>query len=184
MLNPPGIYDDEFIFMINIFMMMLIFSPHQLKYIFNSASFIHLFERPYLWTSKASICFDPGASFVLGLLVILLRYSSVACRTPSDLEDSSFGVTSFSSFIQFMRFSWQVYCGLPFPPPVDHVLSELSAVTHPSLVALHGTAHSFTELHLVTQLHHVTELHDEVTPSSWQGSWERLRVKGEEGIRG
>ena len=151
MLNPPGIY-DEFIFMINIFMMMLIFSPHQLKYIFNSASFIHLFERPYLWTSKASICFDPSASFILGLLVILLRYSSVACWTPSDLEDSSFGVISFSSFIQFMRFSWQVYCGLPFPPPVDHVLSELSAVTHPSLVALHGMAHSFTELH--KPLHH------------------------------
>ena len=36
--------------------------------------------------------------------------------------------------------------GLPFPPPVDHVLSELSAMTSPSWVALHGMAHSFTEL--------------------------------------
>ena len=148
MLNPPGIYDDEFIFMINIFMMMLIFSPHQLKYIFNSASFIHLFERPYLWTSKASICFDPGASFVLGLLVILLRYSSVACRTPSDLEDSSL----VSYILVLLHSSWSSHGkytggGLPFPSPVDHILPELSAMTCPSWVALHGMAHSFTELY-------------------------------------
>ena len=36
--------------------------------------------------------------------------------------------------------------GLPFPSPVDHVLSELSTVTRPSWVALHGMAHSFIEL--------------------------------------
>ena len=29
---------------------------------------------------------------------------------------------------------------------MDHILSELSTMTHPSLVALHGMAHSFTEL--------------------------------------
>ena len=46
-----------------------------------------------------------------------------------------------------MRFSWQVYKGgLPFPPPVDHILSELSAMIHPSWVALHDMAHSFIEL--------------------------------------
>ena len=32
------------------------------------------------------------------------------------------------------------------PSPVDHVLSELSAMTHLSWVALHGMAHSFIEL--------------------------------------
>ena len=33
-------------------------------------------------------------------------------------------------FIQFMRFSQQVYWGgLPFPPPVDHVLPEFSTMT-------------------------------------------------------
>ena len=31
--------------------------------------------------------------------------------------------------------------------PVGHVLSELSTMTHPSWVALHGMVHSFTELH-------------------------------------
>ena len=32
------------------------------------------------------------------------------------------------------------------PSPVDHILSELSIMTCPSWVALHGMAHSFTEL--------------------------------------
>ena len=35
---------------------------------------------------------------------------------------------------------------LPFPSPVNHILSELSTVTHPSWVTLHGIAHSFIEL--------------------------------------
>ena len=52
-----------------------------------------------------------------------------------------------------MRFSLQVYWGgLPFHPPEDHDLSELSAMTHPSCVALQGMAHSFTEL--LKPLHH------------------------------
>jgi len=47
----------------------------------------------------------------------------------------------------FMGFSRQEYCsGLPFPSLVDHVSSELSPMTHPSWVALHGKAHSFIEL--------------------------------------
>ena len=46
-----------------------------------------------------------------------------------------------------MRFSQQVFRGgLPFPPPADHVLSELSAMTHPFWVTLHGMAYSFIEL--------------------------------------
>ena len=50
-----------------------------------------------------------------------------------------------------LGFSRQEYwSGLPlsslFPSPVDHVLSELSTITHPSWVALHGMAHSFIEL--------------------------------------
>ena len=32
------------------------------------------------------------------------------------------------------------------PSPVDHILSELSTMTCPSWVALHGTVHSFIEL--------------------------------------
>ena len=36
--------------------------------------------------------------------------------------------------------------GLSFSSPVDHILSELSTVTHPSWVALHSMPHSFIEL--------------------------------------
>ena len=51
-------------------------------------------------------------------------------------------------FILFMGFSRQGYwSGLPFPSPMDHVLSELSSMTCPAWVALHGMAHSFIELH-------------------------------------
>ena len=36
-----------------------------------------------------------------------------------------------------MGFSRQEYCSdLPFPSPVDHILSDLSTMTHPSQVAL------------------------------------------------
>ena len=46
-----------------------------------------------------------------------------------------------------MGFSKQEYrSGLPFPSPVDHILSELSTMTHLSWVALHGIVHSFIEL--------------------------------------
>ena len=46
-----------------------------------------------------------------------------------------------------MGFSRQeYYSGLPFPSPVDHILSELSTVTSLSWVALHGMANSFIEL--------------------------------------
>ena len=37
---------------------------------------------------------------------------------------------------------------LPFPSPVDHVLSELFLMTHPFWVALSGMVHSFTELYV------------------------------------
>jgi len=40
--------------------------------------------------------------------------------------------------------SWN---GLPFPPPMDQIFSEFFTMTHPSWLAPHGRAHSFTELH-------------------------------------
>ena len=104
--------------------------------------------------------FGPSTSFFLELLVIALHSSPVACWTPSDLGDSSFSVLSFCLFILFMGFSRQEYwSGLPFLPPVDHVLSELFTMTHPSWVTLHGMAYSFIELckHLH---HHKAVLHE------------------------
>ena len=53
----------------------------------------------------------------------------------------------FSSSSSSIGFSRQEYwSGLPFSPLVDHVLSELSSVTHSSWVVLYGMAHSFNEL--------------------------------------
>ena len=55
--------------------------------------------------------------------------------------------TQIILLIVFIGFSRQEYwSGLPFPSPVDHILSELSTMTRPSWVALHDMAHSFIEL--------------------------------------
>ena len=103
-----------------------------------------LLPSPVTSTTGCFFCFGSIHSFFLELVI----YSSpVAYWAPTDLGSSSFSVLSFCLFILFMGFSRQEYwSGLPFPSPVDHVLSELSTVTHPSWVALHSIAHSFIEL--------------------------------------
>ena len=61
--------------------------------------------------------------------------------------ESSLSVLSFCLFILFMGFSRQDYwSGLPFPSPVDNILSEISTMTNLSWVALHRMVHSFIEL--------------------------------------
>ena len=78
---------------------------------------------------------------------LFLHWSPVAYWAPTNLGNSSFTVVSFCLFMLFMGFSRQEYwSGLPFPSPVDHILSELSTMTRLSWVALHGMAHSFIEL--------------------------------------
>ena len=105
-----------------------------------------LLSSPDTSTTEHHFSFGPTTSFFLGLLIVPHSFP-VAYWTPSILGDSSFNIISFCPFIQFMRFSQQVYRGgLPLPSPVDHVLSELSAKTHPSWMTLHGMAHSFIEL--------------------------------------
>ena len=81
----------------------------------------------------------------LFFLDLFLDSSPVTYWAPTDL--GSFSVLSFCFFILFMGFSRQEHwSGLSFPSPVDLVLSELSTMTHPSWVALHGMAPSFIEL--------------------------------------
>ena len=96
--------------------------------------------------------------FILSEVISLLISSNIlGTYWPGS---SSFSVLTFWLFILFMGFSRQEYwSGLPFPSPVDHVLSELSTMTHPTCVALHGMAHSFTELdkavvHVTNQTNH------------------------------
>ena len=98
---------------------------------------------PVTSTAGCCFCFVSIPSFFLELF---LHWSPVAYWAPTDLGSSSFSVLSFCLFILFMGFSRQEYwSGLPFPSPVDHVSSEFSTLTHPSWLALHGMAHSFTE---------------------------------------
>ena len=103
-----------------------------------------LLLSPVTSTAGCCFCFDSISSF---FLVLFLHFSPVAYWAPADLGSSSFGILSFCLYIMFMGFSRQEYwSGLPFPSSVDRVLSELSTMTHPSSVAVQGTAHSFIEL--------------------------------------
>ena len=82
-------------------------------------------------TSTTRWCFHFGSvsSFFLELF---LHSSPAAYWAPTYLGGSSFSVLSFCLFILFMGFSRQEYwSGLPFPSPVDQVLSELSNMTRP-----------------------------------------------------
>ena len=91
-------------------------------------------------TSITGCCFRFGSipSFFLELF---LHWSPVAYWTPTNLGSSSFSVLSFCLFIPFMGFLRQEYwSGLPFPSPVDHILSDLSTMTRLSWVAPHGMA--------------------------------------------
>ena len=85
-------------------------------------------------TSTTGYCFCFG-SIPPFFLELFLHWSPVAYWAPTDLGSTSFGVLSFCFFILFMGFSRQEYwSGLPFPSPVDHILSDLSTMTHLSWV--------------------------------------------------
>ena len=87
---------------------------------------------------------QPSHSLSSFFLELVLHWSPAAYWAPADLGSSSFSVLCFCLFILFMEFSRQKYWSdLPFPFPVDHILSELSIMTCPSWVALHNMPHSF-----------------------------------------
>ena len=104
-----------------------------------------LLPSPVTSTTGCCFCFDSVSS---SFLELFLHWAPVVYWAPTDLGSSSFSVLSFWLFILFMGFSRQEYWnGLPFPSPVDHILSGLSTMTCPSWVAcLQGMAHSFIEL--------------------------------------
>ena len=145
-----------------------------------------LLPSPVTSTTGCCFCFGFIYSFFLELF---FHSSPVAYWAPTNLGTLSFGVLSFCLFILFMGFSRQEYwSGLPFPSPVDHILSELSTMTRPSWVALHSMAHSFIELdkamvHVVSLIifcdcgfHSVCPLMNKdkrLMEASW---WERLIV--------
>ena len=80
-------------------------------------------STPVTITTRCCFCFGSIPSFFLELF---LHWSPVAYWAPTDLGSSSFSIISFCLFILFMGFSRQEYwSGLPFPSPVDHILSDL-----------------------------------------------------------
>ena len=86
-----------------------------------------LLPSPVTSTAGHYFCFGSIPSFFLELFLYSFQ---VAHWAPTDLGNSSFSVISFCLFILFMKFSRQEnWSGLPFPSPVDHVLSELSPMS-------------------------------------------------------
>ena len=108
-----------------------------------------LFSPSDISTTECYFCFAPAAPFFLELLVIALCSFPVAYWTPSHLGG---GVHLLMSYIFYLLIVLMGFCGksnwtgLPFPSPVDHILSELFIMTCPSWVALHNMANSFTKL--------------------------------------
>ena len=79
-----------------------------------------------------------------------IRRNGVALIVNKRVQNEVLGYSYFLPFHTVHAVSMQEYLsGLPFPSPVDLVLSELSAMIHPSWVALQGMAHSFIELGVV-----------------------------------
>ena len=92
-----------------------------------------LLLSPVISITGYCFCFGSIPSFILELFI---HWSPVAYWAPTDLGNSSFSILSFCLFILFMGFSRQEYLsGLPFPSPMDHILSGLSTMTCPSWVA-------------------------------------------------
>ena len=90
------------------------------------------------WATSLSLSLH---SLILYGVISPLISNSILGTWTTDLGSSSFNVLSFCLFILFMGFSRQEYwSGLPFPSPVDHILSDLSTMTRPSWVAPHGMA--------------------------------------------
>ena len=107
--------------------------PFQVPMQYCSLQHQTLLLSPVTSTIRYCFCFGCIPSFFLELF---LHWPPVAYWTLTDLGSSSFSILSFCLFILFMGFSRQEYwSGLPFPSPVDHILSDLSTMTRPSWVA-------------------------------------------------
>ena len=157
----------------------------------HSTFFIVQLPHPYMTTGKTitltiwtsvdkvrSLLFNILSRFVFALVSRSNSSSLMAYWTPTDLRASSFSVMSFCLFILFMVFSRQkCWCGLPFPSPIGHILSELSTMIHLSWEMTIRT-HGFIELGKVVihdwGLHSVFPLMDKMlVQASW---WEGLAV--------
>ena len=96
------------------------------------------------------------------LFSLLLRLFILSGVISPLISSSILGTYSPGEFIfqchifAFSYCSWgshsKNWSGLPFPSPVDHILSKLLTMTCPSWVALHGMAHHFIKLDKAYQI--------------------------------
>ena len=116
-----------------------------------TGKFFKRWECQTTWPASSTSHIHTWVLFLLWLhLFILYEFISplISSNTLGSywLGNSSFSILSFGLFILFMGFSRQEYwSGLPFPSPVDRILSELSTMTRLSWVALHSMAYCFIE---------------------------------------
>ena len=106
------------------------------------------------WTSLPSpVTFTTGCCFHFGSISsffpeLFLHSSPVAYWTPTE-QPGEF-IFQCHIFLPFHTvhgvFKARILKWFAIPSPVDHILSELSTMTCPSWVTLHGMAHSFFEL--------------------------------------
>ena len=96
-------------------------------------------------TSTAEHCFRFGSVSSFFLVISPLFSSSIlGTYWPRKFIFQCPIILLFHTVHGFWR--QEYWSGFPFPSPVYHVLSELSTMTRPSWLALHGMAHSFIEL--------------------------------------
>ena len=107
-----------------------------------------LLSPPDTSTTERHFCFSPS------LLVLSGAISNCPPLFPSSILDTFWSRGLIFQCHIFLPFhpvhgvlQQEYWSDLPFPPPVNHVLSELFTMTHPSWVALHSMPHSFFELH-------------------------------------
>ena len=117
------------------------FMDQTFQFPFQYFSFQHQTLLPSPVTSTTGCCFRFGS--VSSFFLELFLHSSPVTFWALDLGSSYF-CPIFLPFHTVHGFSRQEYwSGLPFPSPMDHILSELSTMTHPSWVSVHGMAHTF-----------------------------------------
>ena len=101
-----------------------------------------LLPSPVTSTTKYCFCFGSISSFFLisplisSSILVIYQHGEFIFQSPIFLP--------FHTVHGVLKA--RILKCLPFPSPVYHVLSELSTMTWPSWVALHGMAHSFIEL--------------------------------------
>ena len=100
-----------------------------------------LLSSPITSTTGCCFCFVSLFSFFLELF---LHCSPVAYWATGEFIFQCPIFLPFHTVHGVLKQEYQ--SGLPFPSPVDHVLSEFSTMIHPSWMALYDMAHSFVEL--------------------------------------